>query len=89
LEQASLRQPPVGSAPPTATLAQVPSWPGSAQDRQSWLQDEAQQRPWAQMSLPHWSFWLHSEPVTRLPQSPATQSVPATHWPSVAQLLRH
>jgi hypothetical protein len=44
-EHASSRQAPVGSAPPSATLAQVPSWPRTAQDLHVPVQGPAQHRP--------------------------------------------
>ena len=53
LVQAPSEQVPVGSAPRAGTLAQRPSWPGSAQDLHDPLQAVAQQRPWAHVPLAH------------------------------------
>jgi hypothetical protein len=53
LVQAPSEQVPVGSAPRAGTLAQRPSWPGSAHDLHEPLQAVAQQRPWAHWPLAH------------------------------------
>jgi hypothetical protein len=78
-EQASSRHMPVGSAPPTPTLAQVPSWPGRAHDLQVPLQAPAQQRPWAQVLLMHSFPLVQTAPLGFLPQSPAVHTLPEAH----------
>jgi hypothetical protein len=88
LLQASSRQVPLGSAPPAATLAQVPSWPGRAHDRQVPLQALAQHRPCVQNPLVQSPARVHTAPLGRLPQSPAVQTLPLAHWASPPQLIR-
>jgi hypothetical protein len=78
---------PAGSAPPTGTLAHVPSWPGRAHERHDPLQAPAQHRPWAHCPLAHWVPALQMAPLGRLPQLPITQLLPAVHWLSLPQLL--
>jgi hypothetical protein len=88
LEQASSRQVPLGSAPPTFTFEQVPSRPGRAQDRQVRLQAVSQHRPCAQMLLQHSAARLQMAPLGAVPQSPALQTLGARHCESVPQVPR-
>jgi hypothetical protein len=84
LLQASLRQLPLGSAPPEGTGVQVPSAPSRLQARQAPLQALAQQRPWAQMPGPpqSWSR-VHCAPMGRLPHEPPLQTLGLVHWASL------
>jgi hypothetical protein len=87
-EQASSRQVPLGSAPPTGTSEQTPSLPLSAHERQVPPQALLQQRPCAQKLLTHSLALLHTAPSGRLPQSPPEQTLPPAHWLSLPQLVR-
>jgi hypothetical protein len=89
LVQASMAHTPAGSAPPSGTLPQVPSLPGMLHAMQLPLQAEPQQRPWAQNPVPHSLSALHWAPRGFLPQLPALQTLPAVHWASLPQMLRH
>jgi hypothetical protein len=84
LLQASSRQAPVGSAPPTGTARQVPSEPSTLQAMQVPVQALAQQRPWAQMpGAAQSASRLQMAPTGRLPQSPSVQTLGAAHWESL------
>ena len=89
LEQASSRHMPVGSAPPTKTLAHSPSCPGTAHERQVPLQAPAQHRPCAQTPVMHSVPAVQMAPLGFFPQSLALQTLPPEHWASLPQLLRH
>jgi hypothetical protein len=80
LLQASSRQAPVGSVPPTGTGLQVPSLPSTLQAMQVPAQAEAQQRPWAQMPGAAQSLFLaHRAPTGRPPHDPSVQTLGAAH----------
>jgi len=79
LEHASSWQAPVGSAPPAATLAQMPSRPRTAQDLHVAVQGPAQHRPCAHTLLMQSPATVHRAPLGRLPQLPAVQTLGATH----------
>jgi hypothetical protein len=89
LEQASSRQIPAGSAPPVGTGLQVPSLPARSQAWQLPLQAELQQRPWAQKPVAQSPSALQRAPRCRLPQLPATHTLPGVHWASLPQMARH
>jgi len=72
-------QEPAGSLPPDGTAEQVPSFPGTAQDRQTPTQSPAQQTPcWQEPDL-HSCPTLHEAPFSFLPQEKFWQGLPETH----------
>ena len=88
LLQASSRQVPAGSAPPTGTGLQVPARPSSPQDMQGALQSVWQQRPWAQYPEAQSVGRLHRAPTGRLPQLPSRQTLGLAHWSSRSHWVR-
>jgi hypothetical protein len=81
----------LGSAPPRATLPQMPMELGSLHCWQTPLQRALQQTPWVQNALPHCSSREQGPPSGSLPHIPPTQLVGATQSSSrvhtVAQRL--
>ena len=69
---------------PSGTWRQTPTVPGTAHEKQVWLQAVLQQTPCAQNPLLHSSFEVHVAPKLP-PQVPLRQGRPLAQSSSVAQ----
>lgn len=70
----------LGSEPPAATAAQVPTEPGRLQEKQLLSQADPQHTPCAQKPLEHWSAVEHRLPPGSLPHEFPWQTLGLLHW---------
>ena len=70
-------------------MAQVPSRPASAQERQAPLQLDPQQTPCWHSPEAHSAALAQATPSAFFEQTPALQTLGLTQSPSAAQVVRH
>ena len=79
----------LGSSAPVGTFVHAPSVPMSPHDLHAALQVVAQQKPCAQMPVPHSVGAEHGAPGGLGPQVFPTQLLGATQFADVVQALKH